>query len=333
MNKIYFQLVTSKSWLTMNIAYIATAISGIYIMKSFMDFYWSYSKTTSLNKKIYDIIKIELIKRKQNDLFNHKLSYNFINDQRESNTNSNNNQEKIHNVGIQAYFMNRFNNNNNNNTSNISNNNTNNELKSNNSSNTQENKQQKKFNSLNKKNDLEFYYYVYLKCLKSIYEQDINCFETQRRKLFKENNILKYVIYVEKFYSNFKFKEDYLLKRIYKELAFSESLEFDIKFTDINTNSINSKYYEDLELEVPKDLDLEKMNEIIVALFDQTKENLVKLQNALNLNESTLSENEYLIAEHLAFDYAYFKYNLTETQIRKALINLNLKFEIFKGSN
>lgn len=65
MEKVIVKYDNYKSWIITNIAYIATAVSGGYIIKSLYDFYSSYKYNCSLNQKIAYILKIELAKKKQ----------------------------------------------------------------------------------------------------------------------------------------------------------------------------------------------------------------------------------------------------------------------------
>mmetsp|Transcript_23708 Transcript_23708/g.24680 ORF Transcript_23708/g.24680 Transcript_23708/m.24680 type:complete len:336 (+) Transcript_23708:29-1036(+) len=318
-----------KSWVFTNVAYIATAVSGTYILKSVYDGYSSYSKENALNKRIAGIIKIELAKRKEQEKSkrtnkHNNNSSNINNDSltrsiylSEDQNQSQSNGFRMAHEGIQTFFASR-----NINAQSI-------DLQSNHSDNQEgENDIKEKEKKAKKKEDLEFYYYTYYKCLKTIYENDFAFFERERRQIYKENNILKYISFVEKFQNRMKYIEDYLLKQVFLQLGLSESLETEIKITEMNFNSINYRYYEDLELEIPEKLDLEKINEIVVCLFDQTKEHLNKVQNVMNLSQSNTAETDYLLAENMAFDYIYHKHGFTENQIRKAVVNYNLTFEI-----
>ncbi len=67
MEKAIVKYDNYKNWIITNIAYIATAVSGGYIIKSLYDFYSGYSHKCNLNQKISDILKIELAKRKQSE--------------------------------------------------------------------------------------------------------------------------------------------------------------------------------------------------------------------------------------------------------------------------
>lgn len=223
--------------------------------------------------------------------------------------------------GIQAYFFSRFNTQTNNGVKEEENNTT-----SNLNSNTQ---------TLNKKkkSDVEFFFYAFYKCFMTIYEKEILQYQIKRREVYKQGNIVKYISFVEKNMSEFRYLEEYILRQVFYELKINDSIESDVKLVDINTKNISTKYYEDLELELPSTLNLEKINEVIVCLFDQTKINLNKIQSLMNLSSSALTDNEYLIAENMAFDYAFQKYNFSETQIRKAVVNYNLSFAIESESN
>lgn len=319
MQNVVSNIPSYKEWVIHNLAYITTTISSLYIMKTIYNSYSAYSDLNNLNKRVSSIIKIEIAKRKQEEKQLEKLknenSHVKYNNQHKSDIYPN-----FPNEEIQAYFFNRYNNSNHNN----HNTTTNIELKSTNSSHKQIHIEEEK----KKKKDIEFYYYVYFKCLKTIYEKEFQTFDKKKLELFKDNNLLKYINLYEKHLNDFKLKEDHLLKQVFQELCMKDSVENQIKLSDIDTKMICYKYYEDLELEIPSDMSLEKLNEIVVSLFDQTKLHLNKVQNLLSVNDNSLSDHEYLLAESMAFDYVYLKYNFTENQIRKAIINNNLIFEI-----
>lgn len=118
-------------------------------------------------------------------------------------------------------------------------------------------------------------------------------------------------------------------EEIVSQIVFAELGMHDERMNEeINFTHISDMYYGNLEKEVNK-LNLEKANEVISSLFDQTKENINKLTNILG--SETLSEGEYLIAEQLSFDNIYNKFNIDEEELRKYIIENNIEFELKKS--
>jgi hypothetical protein len=68
---------------------------------------------------------------------------------------------------------------------------------------------------------------------------------------------------------------------------------------------------------------LEKLFEVINVLFDRTKYYLLKLREQSNYNEY-LSDKLQILAEYMAFDYIFLKYNYEREVIEKAIIVNNL---------
>jgi hypothetical protein len=305
MNLKFTNTLTSyKNIFSNNLAYAATIISGGYLIKSLFSAINNNRKNKNLDSKIKEIIELEKAKRKEDEKYNKYIKIeedNSVESQLE-NTFNNKSNFTILNINNSDIDETKFGNINN---------------------------QDKKLRKKLKRKELEFFYMIYLKCLKSIYAYEFLEFEISRRKIFKEGNILKYVTYVEKFNNSIKEKEAYILNTLEREMKIDDKLEKEINFNEINTNKIIKKYYEDLDIEIPEELNNEKMNQILQMLFSKTKENIKLIEDLLNLRE--VNDDEYLIAENMAFDYVYSLYGFEEVQIRKALVKYNLNFEIKKS--
>ena len=294
-NSITNNLVKYKNWTTSNFLSLTTIVSGCYILKSIYDGYSSYSEANFLKKKIASIIKIETEKRKHLKKQDRKEKSSY----------------KLASEGIQAFFVSK----------NITHSNI--ELSSTKSNNSNVVVGVDKEAEISKKkDDAEFFYFCFYKCLRTLFEKEFVKFEKERRELYK-GNILKYISFCESFMGRMRLIEEDLFKIISNELKTDD----DVK--EIDCALISQRYYEDLDIEV--NIELEKLNEIVVCLFDQAKENINKLMSVLGLVDKNVSDQEYLIAEMLAFDCIYEKYGLNETQVRKACATYNVTFEIVKN--
>lgn len=303
--KIANTLVSYKNSVSNNLAYVATAISGGYLIKTLFSAFTTNLKNKSLDKKIKEIIELEEAKRKEEEKFNRYIRIEENNSCESQVENTLNNKTNF--TIVEVDNSNEFD-----------------DTKLG-SKRNQTNKASKKL----KRRELEFFYLVYLKCLKTIYSKEISDFENSRRSIFKEGNLFKYINFVEKWNSSFKEKENYLFKVIEKELKMDENTEREIKIQEINVKNVNKKYYEDLEIDLPNELNNEKMNEILLILFTKTKEYMKQIEKFLNLRD--VNDDEYLIAENMAFDYVYSTTGYEENQIRKAIVAYNLNFEVQKN--
>ena len=68
------------------------------------------------------------------------------------------------------------------------------------------------------------------------------------------------------------------------------------------------KYYKELNLEIPKNLERNKICEIINVLYEKTKYYLVKLREHFNKKEDYIDDKIQLLAEYMSFDFIFQKY-------------------------
>lgn len=289
-----------KNWAVNNISLIATVASSAYIFKSIYDLYSNYKSNNLLYNKIVSIVRSELKNRKNIESKIRKKPA----------------PSKLSTEGIHAYFIPRpqleKHERNIKNMKNI-------EIISNKSGDSN--------NEVlvnDDKKDIEFFLYIYYKVLRTIYCDEFKSFASKRRIIAKENNILKYINSNDNFNNSMIHNEEEVSKIVFNELGITD----DKMNEEINFTHISDMYYGNLEREVTK-LNLEKANEIISSLFEQTKENISKLVNIMG-NE-TLSEAEYLIAEQLSFDNIYNKYGIDEEELRKYIVENNIEFELKKS--
>ena len=98
-------------------------------------------------------------------------------------------------------------------------------------------------------------------------------------------------------------------------------------------DDISHKYYTDSSIDVPCELNLELTNEILISLFDRTKENIKKFITLYSLSEDhDIPEKFFIISEYLAYDVIFEKYGYSEDQIRKSIVNHELTYKIIKKS-
>lgn len=292
-----------KNWTVNNISLIATIASSAYIFKSIYDLYSNYKSNNQLYNKIISLVRAELKNRKNVES---KIRKKPV-------------VSKLTTEGIHAYFIPRpqleKHERNIKNMKNI-------EIISNKSG---ESNNEVMINENDEKKDMEFFIYIYYKVLRTIYSEDYKNFAVKRRIIAKENNILKYINNHDSFNNMMIHNEEIVSQIVFAELGMhDERMNEEINFTHIS-----DMYYGNLEKEVNK-LNLERVNEVISSLFDQTKENINKLINILG--SETLSEGEYLIAEQLSFDNIYNKFNIDEEELRKYIIENNIEFELKKSA-
>jgi hypothetical protein len=71
-------------------------------------------------------------------------------------------------------------------------------------------------------------------------------------------------------------------------------------------------------------LDYQKINEIINILYEKTKFYLSKLREHLNYKDDYVDDKLHLVAEYMAFDYIYDKFNFEREVIEKAIVQHNI---------
>ena len=87
---------------------------------------------------------------------------------------------------------------------------------------------------------------------------------------------------------------------------------------------MNRKFYQQLNLEVPKNLEKNKICEIINVLYDKTKYYLVKLREHYNKKDDYIDDRIQLLAEYMSFDFIFQKYDLDRTLVEKAMCQFDL---------
>ncbi len=169
---------------------------------------------------------------------------------------------------------------------------------------------------------------IYYKSIKKLLDKEYSSFETKRYTLFKHNKLIEYIELSNDYFLNIKHKEQHIFNYIIKKLKL-KSLNCSLNSSDIMPNTINKDYYYELDINIPKDLTKEKVKEVIVILFDKTKEYLNKVLLMTNQNDKEMIEPRYsLISEYLALDYIKDKYNISENQFKKAICNYDIVFKI-----
>lgn len=170
---------------------------------------------------------------------------------------------------------------------------------------------------------LEIIYYIYYKCLHEIYENEFRKFKLQRRSYIKVNYIYGYINICLGF-----------LKEIYQyeeEILFLISKVFEIKMDvvksifsreEVNYKKMKGRYYsQKTEYEIPCELDIKKMNEIIQFLY---KKYLMCYNKVKEINQNLKDQKIQLIAEYYAFDCVFFEYDIEYEVIEKCLYQNNL---------
>jgi hypothetical protein len=79
-----------------------------------------------------------------------------------------------------------------------------------------------------------------------------------------------------------------------------------------------------LDIEVPKDLNFQKIDEITKILKEKMIYYLNKIREFLKNKDEYVNDKFQLIAEFMAFDYIFQKYNLEREVIEKSIYQLNL---------
>lgn len=74
---------------------------------------------------------------------------------------------------------------------------------------------------------------------------------------------------------------------------------------------------------LPLNLDFSKTFEILMFLFEKSKENILKIKNIIK-NEDEI----HYIAEQLALDITSIKYGINEDTIKKSFVIHNISFEV-----
>ena len=87
---------------------------------------------------------------------------------------------------------------------------------------------------------------------------------------------------------------------------------------------MNRKFYQQLNFEVPKNLEKNKICEIINVLYDKTKYYLVKLREHYNKKDDYIDDRIQLLAEYMSFDFIFQKYDLDRTLVEKAMCQFDL---------
>ena len=337
-------LVDYKNMIIKNSLYIAAGLSSLYLTLSYFNYSYKNKTKTDLYNKVKLIVQSEINKRNKKIIEDESKSKINIILKNAANQRSNINTDKNifinqSNKQLNIEEVNQLNNN--------INNNNNNKLHN--------EKELNKDLDLKNKENLEFYYYVYYKCIKTIFKEEYKRFNNIHYNMFKKNETYeKLYNYINNFLNEIRPKEMHVLKLVYLELNTLEHIDFNILINDLDTKKISNIYYKDLDIELPKDLVPEKINEILTKLFEQTKvyfekmnciynKNCIKFNDAnsfksFNIDNSCNNSNYnteklLLISEILAYDYIYHIYGYTEDQIRLSVILNDLDFNIISKEN
>ncbi len=84
------------------------------------------------------------------------------------------------------------------------------------------------------------------------------------------------------------------------------------------------KYICDAIIEIPKNLDKNKVSEIITVLYDKAKYYLTKLREHFNKKEDYLDDKIQLLAEYMSFDFVLQKYDIERNVLEKAMCEYDL---------
>lgn len=166
-------------------------------------------------------------------------------------------------------------------------------------------------------------YYLYIKAYHSVLKNELSAFKISRRKLLKNNRHYYYVKFCQSFHKQMRIFELEILSSISECL----NIKYDIMKTifsksDVNYKEIKGKYYAEQQgMDLPSDLDIKKMEEIIRNLHSQYLFYYTKMKEMnLNIKEEKLQ----LISEIYAFDQIYFEYGIESEIIEKCLYQNNL---------
>lgn len=177
------------------------------------------------------------------------------------------------------------------------------------------------------KNDVEFCYYLYFKCLKTILSNEFQSFEKKRREYFNKEKTDQYCSHVVNFYQSIKPIEQLIIKQIMLELGLNENFDSQVKVNEFDFNSINRKYYDQLDIDIPTELTSNKLSEVLNLLYEKTKFYIGKIREFNGIKKETLDDKTQILAEHMAFDYVYKKYSYSREVIQKAMSKYKLMFK------
>lgn len=345
------KLEKSKNWLVNNSLYLIASLGALYLGKKTIDFALSkYDRKQYL--KIIKNFLIEELSKNQEPIYVKKTdmdlklilkSYGYVvNDMRQinkgieesiiSSINNENRYKNTRNVNT-SYFSNYLN--------------------------LKEEEEKSEFLVYDIK-QVEHYYYYYYILLNKLYSNDLSEYSRKRiillkkyqdsiqglnnKEIVKNKELLEYFSYIENFNNNFKEKEDCLLKDLFiilnKDFNFfktkkikatnEKQKEYNARYSEIDVNIITSKFYLSSNIELPDDLNYEKINEVVVYLFKQTKRN-IGIAKKFYKSSTILDDDVYGIAECMAFDDAFQQYGYNEETIRVAMAKYDLRFEIIEG--
>jgi hypothetical protein len=87
---------------------------------------------------------------------------------------------------------------------------------------------------------------------------------------------------------------------------------------------LKRKYICEEKIELPKNLDKNKVCEIVTVLYDKAKYYLTKLREHFNKKEDYLDDKIQLLAEYMSFDFVYQKYDIERNMLEKAMCEFDL---------
>lgn len=175
--------------------------------------------------------------------------------------------------------------------------------------------------------NVEFCYYLYYKCLKTILSKEFKAFDLKRREYFNKEKTEQYCSHVVNFYRSIKPTEQLIIKQIMLELALNENFDSQVKVNDFDFNSINRRYYDQLEIELPGDLTSNRLSEVLNLLYEKTKYYIGKIREFNGIKKDALDDKTQILAEHMAFDYVFKRYSYDREVIQKAMSKYKLVFK------
>jgi hypothetical protein len=162
----------------------------------------------------------------------------------------------------------------------------------------------------------EICYLLYLNILHTVYRKHISSFNKRRLALFKSDDMKSYIACIEDYLEKSKLIEQNILQIIFEELKI-EKEGSDFTYEKINISELKRKHYNDTSIDLPKNVDKNKIREVVIVLFDKTKIYLAELRKHYHKKDN--HDKLQLIAEYMAFDYIYQEHDIDRDVIEKAM--------------
>ena len=170
---------------------------------------------------------------------------------------------------------------------------------------------------------LEIIYYIYFKCLNEVYDNESKKFKTQRRNYLKVNYLYGYVnLCLSYLKEAYPYEEEIL-----KSIADIFDVKLDVVKSifsreEVDYRKMKGRYFSQRnDIEIPCELDIKKMDEIIQFLH---KKFCLCYNKIKEMNQAIKEYKAQLIAEYYAFDCVFFEYDIEYEVIEKCLYQNNL---------